>query len=107
MNLPLAAWVNIPSNNEDFEAYFDIYVYAGSTQEKRVIVFFEDIIASHDQWMQITKDIPVTAGTTRVEIQICVREMAESAASAPDGYTKDGVWSGEISIDNISLVGPN
>lgn len=106
MNLPLSAWVNIPSANEGFEAYFDIYVYAGATEEKRVIVFFEDVITAHDQWVQITKDIPVTVNTTRIEIQICVREMVENAIAAPSGYRKDGIWGGEIVIDNIMLIGP-
>lgn len=108
MNIPFSAWVNVPSTNEGFEAYFDIYIYAGSTQQKRMNIYVEKEITEHDQWVEITKDIPVNAETTKVKIEICVREMTPNQNGAPSDYTtKDGVWSGAISIDNITVIGPS
>lgn len=112
MTIPFSAWVYIPSTNEGFEPYFDLYVYgyndAGSVaQQKRALIFVEGAIGGkYDQWVEVTTELPVNAATCQIDVNICVREMVNNATGAPAGYTQDGTWSGDILIDNISVTGP-
>lgn len=110
--ITFSAWVNLSSENEGWYPYLDIYEYykdaEGKTKNHRFVLSVEKLIeGKYEEWVQITKDIPVTPSTFQIDVNICARELAATDGEiVPDGYVADKSYHGEMGIDNVSLIGP-
>jgi len=107
MTIPLTAKVKIPStNDEGFYAYFDIHKTYTDGSVSRSQIFLKDVVSEYDEWVQVSQDVKISPSVTQILVRITAREMMPKEPGAPSSYTNDGVWSGEMYVDDISFIGP-